>query len=86
MEAISMYRTKDGQLFDTKEAAESHEAARSGRKITPEKAAQKMREIDENGDTEGAHCDADELFCEILRDLGYGDAVDVFEGMTKWYA
>jgi len=54
--------------------------------ITPEEAAQRMREINKNGDTEGAHCEADDLLCEILKELGFGEAVEIFENMDKWYA
>lgn len=38
------------------------------------------------GDMEGAHCEMDDLLCAKLRDLGYGEAVDIFEKTDKWYA
>jgi len=37
-------------------------------------------------DREGAHYEADNLMCGLLRRLGYGDGIDVFEEMDKWYA
>ena len=48
--------------------------------------ATEMRRISENKNTEMAHILADELMCDLLRELGYGDGVDIFEKMYKWYA
>jgi hypothetical protein len=36
-------------------------------------------------DPSRAHQVADKLMCRILRKLGYGDGVEVFEKMGKWY-
>ena len=56
--------------------------------ISPDKVAARMREISKMSieDEEEAHVKADELMCEVLRELGYGEAVDVFKNMRKWYA
>lgn len=56
--------------------------------MTPEEFADKMEAIrdDPNGDTESDHAKADDLMCELLRSLGYGDGVKIFEAMEKWYA
>lgn len=35
---------------------------------------------------EEAHIMADELMCDILFELGYGEGVDIFKKMPKWYA
>ena len=48
--------------------------------------ANEMRRIDRNNDTEMAHILADELMCKLLRELGYGEGVDIFEQMDKWYS
>lgn len=48
--------------------------------------ANEMRRIDRNNDTEMAHILADELMCKLLRELGYGEGVDIFEKMDKWYS
>lgn len=48
--------------------------------------ANEMRRIERNSDTEMAHIHADELMCELLRELGYGEGVDIFEKMSKWYS
>lgn len=48
--------------------------------------AQKMREISKYGDIEESHGKADDLMCRLLRELGYGDGIDIFEAMDKWYA
>lgn len=44
---------------------------------------------DEHGnhiDQETAHWMADNLMCDVLRQLGFGAGVDIFENMPKWYA
>jgi hypothetical protein len=55
---------------------------------TPEQAAEKMREVvrAHGGDPEGTHIAADELLCDVLRRLGYGDMVNIFLSTTRWYA
>ena len=63
------------------------------RVLSPEEFLIAMMQI-ENGeayhgryyDGEGQHQDADELMCSVLRSLGYGDGVDIFEKMHKWYS
>jgi hypothetical protein len=32
------------------------------------------------------HIEADQLMCKLLRSLGYGSGVEIFENMPKWYA
>jgi len=57
--------------------------------MTPAEFASRMREIyPANGkyDEEEAHGRADALLCELLRILGYGAGVDIFENADKWYA
>ncbi len=45
-----------------------------------------MRRINRNNNTEKTHILADELICKLLRELGYGEGVDIFEQMYKWYS
>lgn len=44
-----------------------------------------MRAAD-SGDTEGAHHEADRLMVKQLRRLGYGEAMDAYDAIDKWYA
>ena len=37
-------------------------------------------------DPEMSHIKADRLMCELLTELGYGEAVKIFEEMEKWYS
>ena len=37
-------------------------------------------------DLEMAHFDMDRLMCKVLRSLGYGAGIDVFEATKKLYA
>lgn len=65
--------------------------------ITPEEFKTHMQKIsknvmeldDQNQDMpsmiEKAHIQADELMCQILTDLGYGEGIDLFKKMEKYY-
>lgn len=35
---------------------------------------------------ETTHVMMDECMCRLLRELGYGEGVDIFEDTGKWYA
>ena len=55
--------------------------------MTPEEFRDKMLEIRETGgDPEATHGWADDTLCELLRSLGYGEGVAIFESLEKWYA
>ena len=61
--------------------------------ITPAEFEDEMREIankvtDVSVDyhEEEAHGAADDLMCEVLKDLGYTKGVEIFERMPKWYS
>ena len=57
--------------------------------MTPEEFKQKMEEFacgDDRHMGEGGHMQVDDLMCQLLRELGYGEGVQVFEESTKWYA
>ena len=53
--------------------------------MTPEEFAQRMHDVLFQGPEEGHH-EADDLMCQVLRELGYGAGIDFFERMGKWYA
>jgi len=55
--------------------------------MTPEEFKKNMAEISaiaENNE-EAAHRGADFLICLLLREIGYGDGVDIFRDMPKRY-
>ena len=54
--------------------------------MTREEFKNKMQTIADKRDIEGGHIEADDLMCELLKDLGYGEGVEIFEEMGKWYA
>lgn len=55
--------------------------------ISPGDFAEMMRFIiASSDDAEESHMRADSALCTLLRDLGYGEAVDVFENSKRWYA
>jgi hypothetical protein len=50
-----------------------------------------MREVYEhyyvkNDDEEDVHIAMDGIMCNLLRDLGYGEGIDIFDSTPKWYA
>lgn len=54
--------------------------------MTREHAIAELKKLQELGDTEAAHSDADEVLCKLLSALGYQDVVDEWEKVDKWYA
>ena len=60
--------------------------------MTPEEFAEKMRKIygpdptQRNYDEEDAHIRADELMCQALIGLGYGEGIQLFNNASQWYA
>jgi|GEM_PF-2081213 len=44
----------------------------------------KMEKIFRINDVESAHIAADELMCELLKDLGYRKGIEVFEDENRW--
>jgi hypothetical protein len=53
---------------------------------TPAQFLETMKVAAKNPDREDAHASADDAMCSLLQALGYGEAVDVFDNMDKWYA
>lgn len=51
-----------------------------------QKAIEKLKTVEELGDTERGHEAADAILCELLIELGYQDVVDEFNKLEKWYA
>ena len=59
--------------------------------MSPEDFATKMREAYEihwlkEGDEEVVHIVMDGIMCNLLRMLGYGEGVDIFNSTPMWYA
>ena len=59
-------------------------------KMTPEEFRERMKDLAfkakvRNNDLEGTHFDADWLMGEVLKELGYGEGVQIFRNMPKWY-
>lgn len=54
--------------------------------MTREQAIKRLRKEQKSNDTEAAHCEADDILCELLTALGYQDVVEEFKKVRKWYA
>jgi len=51
-----------------------------------DKIKQELIELQDGGDIELCHVEADDLLCELLINLGYKDVVDEYKKVPKWYA
>ena len=54
-----------------------------------DEAIPRMKELKRKSleeDTEGAHCAADALLCEILDKLGFEELTKIFWETERWYA
>jgi hypothetical protein len=54
--------------------------------MTREEAIAILLGCQESDDTETAHAKADAVLCDLLVALGYGDVVDEYEKVRKWFA
>ena len=54
--------------------------------MTKDEALNKLLECQKDDDQENAHADADDVLCSILQSLGYGDVVDEYKKVDKWFA
>lgn len=54
--------------------------------MTPEEFAKEMQDAYCKYDKERSHIKMDRLMADLLRQLGYGEGIDVFENTDKWYA
>ena len=80
----------------SEEDAEEDDISESSdnRVMTPEEFAKKMKKISDNlkyqndayYDEEDAHMQMDDLMSDLLRQLGYGEGIDIFENTNKWYS
>lgn len=62
--------------------------------MTPKEFADEMRRITDEEqhkgdlywDTEQVHIEMDNVMCEVLEGLGYGEGIEIFRNESKWYA
>lgn len=57
--------------------------------MTSKEFADKMKEIFPGKyeyDVEKSHGKADDLMCELLKQLGYEDGIKIFKDADKWYS
>ena len=45
---------------------------------------EKLKVLQESVDYEKAHSDADDLLCEVLKEIGYSDIAEAYEEIFKW--
>lgn len=54
--------------------------------MTREEAINKLKILKDMSDKEIAHCNADDVICDLLKSLGYEDVIREFDEIDKWYA
>lgn len=76
------------EIIDTAPTIEAERAISETIALRADEFAEEMREaLQRYGDDEEiVHNIGDGLMCDLLRELGYGKGVDIFEDMPKWYA
>lgn len=47
---------------------------------------ERLKKLQKGGDIEAEHAEADDVLCELLRELSYNEVVDEWEKVEKWYA
>ena len=53
--------------------------------MSKEEAIKKLEEWADSGDIEMAHCEAEDILCDLLIQLGYEDVVQAYHKVHKWY-
>lgn len=51
----------------------------------PDEFKRQMEDLDKLGDVEVKHTLMDDRMCDLLKQFGYGDAVEIFKKSHKWY-
>ncbi len=54
--------------------------------MTEEKAVNALKNCQKDIDSEGAHIDADDILCALLKALGYGDVVSEHRKVRRFFA
>ena len=53
--------------------------------MTPEEFAKRMEEIKNNDhDPERKRTEVDDLFCELLKSIGYSKGIEIFDEIILW--
>ena len=54
--------------------------------MTGKESIIKLRELQKYKDVEAAHCIADAILCDVLKEVGYDDVVEEWKKIKKHYA
>ena len=54
--------------------------------MNKQKYIEELRILQNGGDIEANHLKADDVLCQILKELGLEDVVEEYELIEKWYA
>ena len=90
MDLLENYLVTEILDHEVKTAAKNYETS-TITPTTPEEFAAKMQEAYEThyvkeDDEEVVHIVMDGIMCDLLRQLGYGEGIDIFNNTPKWYS
>ena len=51
-----------------------------------EAVIKQLKQLQDSGDTESAHSEADDILCDFLIHLGYDEVIEEYKKIDKWYA
>ena len=51
-----------------------------------EAVIKQLKQLQDSGDTEASHGEADDILCDFLIHLGYDEVVEEYKKIDKWYA
>lgn len=54
--------------------------------MTREEAINILKGLEDSGDTQVSHEQADDVLCSLLKALGFYDVVMVYRALDKWYS
>jgi hypothetical protein len=54
--------------------------------VLESEAIRKLKSLQDLGDSESAHADADGILCDFLQSMGCSEIVSEFKKVLKWYA
>lgn len=57
-----------------------------GKQYLADEAIQELKKLQKTYDTEANHVEADEILCELLKELGFEDVVEQYNKIKKWYS
>lgn len=72
--------TKETNIF------RKYKYGKFGDQVSHPSYLERLKELEDSGDPEYAHEEADNILCDILKYLGFEEIVEAYHKVPKWYA